>query len=185
MKTIIMPGFLQEAFGESQSVVELVAVFGFGVLGVVALVLADPTTFSDVAFWREALAVVLIFDVLAGAVANLTRGTNDYYGARPSARWVFIAIHFHLPVAALLLGVDGWSAWIFWAYTIAAASIVNLLRGHPAQRFQGGLLLLVGLVAISVFGGLPPALAIVAQLFVFKVVYAFAVDHRPLERKVA
>jgi hypothetical protein len=125
-------------------------------------------------WWRGALAAVLIFDVLAGAIANFTRGTNDFYAARPSLRWVFIAVHVHLPLVALLLGVDWWPSVAAWAYTIAAASAVNALGG---RGLVGGVALSMGLLLVMLLPFASTVVAATAAMFVLKVVFAFGVDH--------
>jgi hypothetical protein len=177
MQRFAVPGFLHEAFGETQTWIEFLATIAFGIGGAVVLVWLHPQPFGDVPLWRSAFAIVLIFDIFAGCVANFTRGTNDYYGARPGARWVFIAIHVHLPAVALLLGMDLGFAMAVWAYTIAAAAIVNALRGTAVQPFVGALLLASGLLLAPQILSTSLPMLVIAQLFMVKVLYAFAVDH--------
>ncbi|MGY6708790.1 MAG: hypothetical protein ACXIVF_10720 [Rhizobiaceae bacterium] len=176
MKSVAIPHFMHEALGESQSIASLTSVFGFGVLGTALLAFVGADLFHQLAWWRSLLALILIFDILAGCVANFTRGTNDYYRSRPRGRWIFVAIHVHLPLVALLLGADLMMALVVWAYTIAGAALVNLARFGKGQPVMGGLLLAFGLLAAPLLA-LSPMMLAVAQLFLLKVLYAFAVDH--------
>lgn len=178
MKPIKIPGLLREAFGESQTILELATIFGFGIAATASLAFLQPEAFSAVPSWRTALALLLIFDVASGCIANFTRSTNVYYAGRFGARWTFIAIHVHLPLVALLLGVDSVAALVIWAYTILGTALVNGLARSPFQPFLGGTLLAIGLFATPLMGLSLPIL-IVAQLFLLKVLYGFAVDHFP------
>ncbi len=170
------PSWLHDVLGEEPSAAEIAAILAFAIpAATVSLALARP----QVAPWRVALAWLLLADIAAGCVANFTRSTNDFYAARPRNRWLFIAVHVHLPVFAWLVGTPASSAWCVaaaWCFTIAAASIVNALAGRATQVFVGGLLLSIGLAAIAAM----PVTALVrvaAALFLTKVAYSFAVDH--------
>jgi GNAT superfamily N-acetyltransferase len=172
-------------FGESPSVREMVAVLAFGIVAAVWLTLGLRAEFPGLPWWRLTIAALVIADIASGCVANFTRSTNDFYAARPRHRWVFIAVHGHVLVLAAALGADLEVALVVWAYTVVAASVVNLLAGAPAQRFAAGLLLAVALVWIPQMKGLPAPLVVVDCLFVLKVVFAFAVDHRDGARVAA
>lgn len=179
MTRIRIPSFLHDVFGETQSRGAIALILGFGAIGTLALVSLDPWALSGVAWWRAALAVLIMFDVLAGAVANLTSGTSDHYAARPRARWVFIAVHVHLPLLTWLLGDDMFEAVALWLYTVAATAIVNRMGGSDLQRPVAGALFGLGAVLLILLGdALLPAVQAVAVLFMFKVIYAFGVDHR-------
>jgi len=148
---------------------------GFGVVVAAAMVAGLPA--SALPTWRLGLAALLAFDIGAGCVANFTRSTSDYYAARPSLRWVFLAVHVHVPALAWALGQSLTLAGAVWAFTIVSGSLVNLWAGRPTQRFVGGLLLACGCAGVPLVSAAPPSLVAVYLLFVLKVQYAFAVDH--------
>ncbi|MCV0408465.1 MAG: hypothetical protein K5872_19795 [Rhizobiaceae bacterium] len=177
MKTVKAPAFLHEVFGERPTMAEMAITLAFGISATAALVMLHPEAVADLPLWRSGLALLLIFDIFAGCAANFTWSTNQFYSARPAARWIFIAIHFHLPVAAVLLGEGVAGSLSVWGYTVVGAAIVNLLKERRAQPFAGGVLLAVGFVAIPLALQLPVYLIVVAQLFMLKVLYGFAVDH--------
>lgn len=179
MTRLRIPAFLHEIFGETQSRAEIALILGVGVLCTLAVIVLDPWAFNLMPFWRSALAALLAFDIFAGAVANLTRGTNDHYAQKPRARWLFIAVHLHLVAFAWLIGEGMFEAAAVWLYTVGAASIVNLLAGHPMQRLAGGALFGLGTAILLLLGAsMLPALQVLCVIFMFKVIYAFAVDHR-------
>lgn len=171
-----IPAPLHEVLGERQRPLAIVLV-ALAAVGVpVALGVAEPHLLTAVAPWRIVIAALLVADIAAGAIANLTEGTNDHYAARPAARWVFLAVHLHLPVVALLLDLPLVPALVIWAATIVSAVVVNLLRAHPEHRVVAGTLFLAVAVA-AVLQTADRALTVVGILFAFKVAYAFAVDH--------
>ncbi|MBN1236848.1 MAG: hypothetical protein JXB36_00030 [Gammaproteobacteria bacterium] len=178
---IRIPLPFHEAFGEKQSLLEIVLVLLFGIGGTAAMAVLQPDALSGLSTWRVVLALVLVFDVLAGCLANFTRGTNDYYSARPVARWIFIAVHVHLPLIALLLGTPLTPALIVWGYTIAGALLVNALRQNARQVFVAATLLGTGLLMVQ-FLRLDTFMTVVAALFLVKVQYGFAVDHSRTHR---
>ncbi len=174
MTLLAIPSPLHDVLGERQSRLAIALIAGAAAVAVLTVAPA----LAEVELWRGILAALLIADIAAGAVANLTSGTNDYYSARPRHRWVFIAVHIHLPLVALLLDLPLVPALLAWGATIVAAVIVNTLHGHLEQRVVAGTLLAAIVCALPLLPEQRPALLIVSALFAAKVAYSFAVDHR-------
>jgi hypothetical protein len=170
---------LHDVFGLQQTLPELAATVAFGIALPVALATRFPDLLTSVPSWRSALALILVLDIAAGCVANFTRSTNDFYAARPRNRWIFIAIHIHAIIVALLLSTDFAASLPVWSYTIAGAVVVNVLKSNPLQTFAGGFLLAAGLSWLALSPGLSPFMSIVFALFMLKVLFSFAVDHYP------
>lgn len=179
MKSIKIPRLLYEVLGEKQDALGIALIALVGCAGAASYaVLSSTGTASPIA---RIVAVVLAADLGAGAAANFTRGTSDYYARRPGLRWAFIAIHLHLPLMALLAGADIWPSIALWAFTIAAASIVNLAPKRRQAAIAGPLLAL-GLLAHGAIAWVSPAQRLAAVVFLVKVAYAFAVDHYAAEK---
>lgn len=174
MSPITIPSALHDVLGERQSRLAIVLIAA----GAIGAVLAVLPAITEVTAWRGILAALLVADIAAGAIANLTSGTNDYYATRPRHSWIFIAVHIHLPVVALLLGLPLLPALIAWGAVIAAAVIVTALVGHPEQRVVAGTLLIGIMCGLPLLPGQQPVLLIISALFAIKVAYSFAVDHR-------
>lgn len=179
MKPIRIPRVLHEVLGEEQGALEIALVALGGLAAAASFAAFAPIgTASTVA---GLLALLLAADLGAGSAANFTRGTSDYYAVRPKLRWVFIAIHLHLPAMALLMGVDLGPSAAVWAYTVGAASAVNVF----SLRWQialAGALVALGTMLIGLLAWDSPALRLAAGLFLLKVAYAFAVDHYAADR---
>ncbi|KKB77330.1 hypothetical protein VW29_18380 [Devosia limi DSM 17137] len=182
---IPIPHFLHDVFGTSQTPFQLAAIIAFGLAVPVALALQAPDLLASLPPWRLVLAGLIIADIAAGCVANLTRSTNDFYAVRPRNRWVFIAIHGHIVATALLLGADLMASIAIWAFTIAGAVIVNLLKRQQDQVFVAGLLLAIGLTGIALWPGMTQPMICIGALFMLKVLVHFAVDHSRDSRNVA
>ena len=179
MTMIPIPLVLHDVLGKQQTRSSLLLISA----AVAIALLAMAPALADIAPWRSVLAALLIVDIAAGAIANLTAGTNEHYATRSPSRWVFLAVHVHLPVLALLLGAPLTPALIAWAATIAGGVIVNLLAGRAVQRVAAGVVFGAILCVLPILPDQEPTLLIVSSLFAFKVVYAFAVDHRADSRK--
>lgn len=177
MKQIRIPSFLHDVFGEKQHLGTILAILLFGGLLTTALYWLFPELTDNVPVWRSALALVLIFDIFSGCIANFSASTSNFYAARRTNRIVFLAIHFHIVLVAFLLHTDIWYSIAVWAYTIIGAFIVNALIGRQSQRFVAGLLLSLGLGGIPLLPNIQPYMLIVGLLFMLKVLFSFAVDH--------
>lgn len=177
MKQLRIPSFLHDVFGERQSIGSIVTILLFGGLLTAAFCWRFPEFAAGLPAWRIILAVLLIFDIFSGCIANFTASTSNFYAVRSTNRLIFIAIHFHVVLVALLLDVDLWFSIGVWAYTIAGALVVNALIGKPSQRFIAGLLLSAGLGWIPMLPDMQPYMLMICLLFMLKVLYGFAVDH--------
>ena len=177
MKSLRIPSYLHEVLGERQSVASVLTITGFAALMTAALLLRYPALHEDVAVWRSVLALLLIYDICAGCIANFTASTNRYYAERPRLRLIFIAVHVHLVLVALLLGTSLSAALWAWGYTVVCAFVVNAAARGGRQVLTGGLLLAAGLGWMPMIYAAEPHMLIVSLLFMLKVVYSFGVDH--------
>lgn len=168
-----MPAPLHDVFGERQSPASL-ALIG---LAIPLAVLAVWPALVAIDLWRAVLAGILVADIAAGAVANLTRGTNDHYAASARRRIVFLAVHVHLPVVALLLGLPVLPTLVAWALTIIAGAIIVHPRVATLQRPASATAVIVILSVTMLFSDTTPTVLFITALFAIKVVLSFAVDH--------
>ena len=179
MKSVELPAWLHDVLGIRQSSAAI-ALIGVGALSAGGgLAVAAWPQLQRLPWFRSVPALILIFDIAAGAVANYSAGTNRFYATRPVNRWVFIAIHLHLPVVALLAGVETVPALAMWMWTIAGAFVVNAMNGREEQALVGGLVLVLGLTGTALLYTGPPWFMATSLLFLTKIAYGFAVDHFP------
>lgn len=177
MKQISIPSFLHDVFGEKQTVGSILTILLFGAFLTTLLCLVFPEFITNLPLWRSALALLLIFDIFSGCIANFTSSTSNFYVNRRKNRIIFIMIHFHNIIIALLLQIDLWSTVVVWAYTIVGAFIVNAFIKRDSQLFIAGFLLSLGLGVLPILEEMQPYMLTINSLFMLKVLFSFAVDH--------
>lgn len=179
-REVRVPAGLHEVLGKYQTRWQIALIAAAGV-AITTLTVVRAFTLNDFAglpWWRGALAILIVFDVAAGCVANLTPGTSNYYAARPRLRYLFYSVHIHLIALAALLGVGFWSAVAVTAYTVAASLFVNALPVRQSQLLLAGVTFVTGVsLQLTMLSGLPLVLRVTAVLFLFKLVLSFSVDH--------
>ncbi len=171
-----VPEFLHDVFGEKQSSLEVFASIVFALIGSLLIYNLFSLENPQISSWKIILGFILIADVLAGCIANFTKGTNNYYAKRAKNRLIFITIHIHIIVIALLLDAPGESSFLIWIYTIISAGIVNALKGKVIQGFIAANLLCWG-IFLLIYLSLPTWFLIVSLFFIMKVIFSFSVDH--------
>ena len=132
-----------------------------------------PDILHSLPLWRGILALLLIL-IFSAAVSPTSP-------ARPvispvKQRIVFIAIHVHILLVAVLLDTDMVYAVGIWAYTIAGAVIVNTLIGK-SSRFYRRLALVDRHWGTFLLSNIQPYMLLIGTLFMLKVLFSFAVDH--------
>jgi hypothetical protein len=178
MKTIKTPKFLHEVLGKESTSAELVMIFLTSILGTLGLFYFTNAEWNHFPFWKTLILFLLIFDVLAGFIANLTLSTNNYYKENPKLRVIFIAIHIQPLIFSFLLNNYFYICFIVWAYTLITALSINALQKHPAQRVLAGCFVMIGLIGLLLYSNpIPNLLLIALAFFHLKVTYSFAVDH--------
>lgn len=168
-----VPSVFHEVMGQRQTVGGITAI----IVAVIVFGLAWKSEFTRAMGWHYWLAALLAVDIVAGAVANFTRGTSDFYAHRPAFRWGFIAIHVHLPVIGWLMGWDMAPVFFVWLGTIACACVVNLTGNRPVV---GGFCLALGLTFLSK-SGIDGIQLCLSAMFFLKVTYSFAVNHYAIQ----
>ncbi|GAB3162876.1 hypothetical protein [Telluribacter humicola] len=173
-KTVKVPKALHELHGVEASAFDLLITYST-VLLVTALVLIEAGSYQLTAT-RFILLGALTMDLAGGVVSNFTKATNDYYSASPSKRYVFILLHVIQP--CLLWWVfpnEGVVIAAVAIYTIAAMTLINLVRTHEKQRVLAAFLLVGGLSMLFLLPGRSPMLTLLLALFEVKLILAFPV----------
>lgn len=176
MKYIEIPKYLYEVFGEKQSLIEITCTAIFALFGSFLIYFQFYRPIAHENSWLTVLGFILIADVLAGCIANFSRGTNKFYAERSKGRLLFIAIHIHILAIAWLLSAPFEYAFLIWAYTIISALVVNALKDSRIQLFISANLMCSGLLLLM-FLPLPTWFLITSTFFLIKVMFSFAVDH--------
>ena len=178
MKTIKIPIFLYEVLGKESTLAELLMIFLTSTLGTFGLFYFTSTEWNQLPLWKTILLFLLIFDIFAGFIANLTLSTNNYYKENQKLRLVFIAIHIQPLIFSFLLNDYFYICLIVWIYTLITVLSISALQKYPAQRVLAGCFVMIGLISLLLYSNpLPNLLLVSLTFFHLKVTYSFAVDH--------
>jgi hypothetical protein len=169
-------GPLRLLHGESAPLFVILLVYVVGIVfGALAVAFAY-TRVDELPLWKAAILFVLAADVSGGAVACFSGGTDAYYGSRPQLRWGFIFIHVIEPGLLYLLFDGRLAYWIFlYAFTVAAASLVNVLTGRARQLGAAAALVVIGIMILQPIGMSTPFLAWFGPVYMVKLILGFAV----------
>lgn len=175
---IKVPKFFHDILGEETHgyAIGLIAVTTALIMG--CLMLLDGEMFVASGTIAGIIAFILLSDIIAGTVANFTKGTNNFYAKRALNRWIFIAIHVQPVIISWLLDFNMTHAITIWLYTILAASVVNICSGKSYQREVAGTLMALGIfLSVVLYEGVSMVALTMGIFFSIKVIYSFAVDH--------
>ncbi|MDA7027979.1 hypothetical protein PJ311_15505 [Bacillus sp. CLL-7-23] len=177
MKTLKVPAILHEFFGKKIFLLDLclTLLFGIGMSALILIVTHSQWLGLDV--WKRVLLAILAFDITGGVLANFTSSTNQHYQQNARARLIFISIHLQPVALGILFFPYIWVCFSVWGYTITAALLINHLVKHPGQRTIAAFLATSGICILLLSHLLPTLLSCLLCLYMFKVVFAFAVDH--------
>lgn len=176
---IIIPKYLHELFGEEQINSELIITLVFLGVSFLSIIIGTREEWIGLQWYRTVLLFILMLDILGGVAANLSAGTNNYYRENSKRRWIFIAIHIQPFFFAWILQSSFKVALMVWLYTIGASTIINLLHKKECQRILAGSFLGFGLLAFFLLSfDLPIVITIIYTLYMFKLIFGFAVDHQ-------
>ena len=173
-----MPKFFHDILGEESHVISLFLIAGVTAVIMGWLALTEGDVFIQNGFIKGGIGFLLLMDIIAGTIANFTKGTNDYYAARSANRWVFIAVHIQPILIAWLLGFQLQSTALIWGFTIMSVSLVNVLKGTRHQRVVAGTLMSLGIcLSLILYKDSSMIILLMSVFFVIKVIYSFGVDH--------
>jgi hypothetical protein len=175
-----IPGFLRPIHGEIATALDVLLVYVVGaVFGVLALVFAY-TRVESLPLWKAAILFVLAADVSGGSMACFSTGMGAYYESRPGLRWGFIFIHFIEPGLLYILFDGRLAYWLFlYAYTVAAASLVNIIPGRSRREATAVALVVIGIVILLPVGLSTPFLAWFGPVYMLKLILGFGVRRTP------
>lgn len=178
MKSVKVPAFFQELFGKRIALLDLWVTLLFCVGMTILLLTITYSELQNLAIWQVIILTVLTVDITGGVIANFSFSTNLYYKSNARARFVFIIIHVQPMVFAWLFEKHYGVSLTVWAYTVVCALIVNALVEHPSQRTIAAFLAVSGVSMLLLFSeAVPTILLAVWSLYMFKVIFCFAVDH--------
>ncbi|MGM0689866.1 MAG: hypothetical protein ACQESO_09835 [Bacillota bacterium] len=177
-KKITVPKYLYELFGRETTVLEMLAIFATASVVTTILIGLDFAYFKEMGLIKSVILAILIFDITAGVIANLTEGTNDYYAQQAVKRNIFIIIHIQPLLFSWFLGNYLIESLFAWLYAVTASLLINSLVENPFQRTIAAASLVLGIAILLVINrGMPTFLLAMLVLYMIKLIYSFSVNH--------
>lgn len=177
-KKITVPKYLHELFGRETTLLEILAILASASAVTIILIGLDLAYFKEIGLIKSVILAILIFDITAGVIANLTAGTNDYYAQEAVKRKIFIVIHIQPLLFSWFLGNYLIESLFAWLYAVTTSLLINSLAENPFQRTIAGASLVVGLTILLVINReMPTFLLVTLILYMIKLIYSFSVNH--------
>ncbi len=171
-----VPKILHELFGRRTTKAEVTIVLVSCIILSSFLLFHTYSEWSGFTAWKKALLIIITLYITGGVAANVTKGTNTYYQASRTARLVFLGVHIQPLVLGWLFG-NLLLATAVWISTIASACIVTNIRGGGIQRTAGMASALTVAGILILLADPHFILNALLALYIFKLVFSFAVDH--------
>lgn len=172
-KAISIPKALAKLHGEQSTLADVVVTH---VVAYMITALIGWLAWRDgLAGWQVAVLAVLAVDIAGGVVANVTAGTDQYYGARPRLRKVFLGLHVVQPLVLWWLFPESYLVILATTVVTFGSSLaVELFAEPPLDRTWAAASFVVGCAVV--IGLQPPsaALTLLLLMYVAKLTFSFA-----------
>jgi len=172
---------LAELHGDNPTRSGLILIYSTGLVGTLAIVIFALLQEIDLSIWQWIALIIVAADVIAGAVANMTKSTNRYYREKSMrVSWGFLAVHIFHPALLAFTGLALWQDMlILYFYTSISGVIVLSQSEQNYQKPLAAGLVMTGIVLNSLIFQPEPLIAWFAPVYMFKLIAAFSVTHYP------
>lgn len=181
MNTVKVPAFLQTLLGKRLALLEVVLAVMFSTGMTTVILVFTFSEWKNFEIWQMIILMVITADHTIGIVANLLSSVNHHYLTNSKARLLFMILHLHPIVLALLYGNYYEISIAVWVYTILSTLLVKTITEHSSQRIVSVVSSVSGIILLLLlFHTIPAIFLVILSLHMFKMIFCFAVDH---ERK--
>lgn len=130
---------------------------------------------TQMAIWRSILFMLMAFDIIAGAIGNFTKSSQEWYKNKPKKRVIFYFEHLiHIGLLILAIGHTEYLLALL-AYTITAGLFVNYTNTLKQQEINAASTILLGIGIFSVAIPAPQLLVWLPAIFLIKLIMGFSV----------
>jgi hypothetical protein len=167
--------FSSEFLGESPTQKDKWTIFSvtFLLLGVIGYY--NSSELGALPLWKAMLFVLIVFDIIAGAVANFTKSSQEWYKNKPMKRIAFYFEHI-LHIVFLVLAVGHlWYCAGLLAFTIITGLFVNYTNTLKQQEINAASVTLIGVVLFYVVFPAPQILIWLPSIFLIKLIMGFSI----------
>ena len=172
-KPIAIPAALVKLHGEQSTLPDVIATHAVAYL--MAAFIGWLSWQEGLAGWQVGLLAVLGGDIAGGVVANVTAGTDRYYGARAQLRKVFLATHVIQPLVLWWLFPESYLVIAATAaVTLCSSLAVDLFADPPLDRTWAAAGMVVGCAVVIALQPPSAALILLLVLYVAKLTLCFS-----------
>ncbi len=171
----LFTSFSREFVGETPTQKDIITILGvtFALLGIIGYY--NLPELSDMPLWKAILFILVAFDILAGAIGNFTKSSQEWYKNKPKKRIMFYFEHLiHISILVLAVG-HAWYCFGLLAFTIIAGLFVNYTDTLKQQEINAASVILIGLVVFYVVFPAPQILVWLPSIFLLKLIMGFSV----------
>ncbi len=172
--------FSREFLGDNPTKNNILLIFTTAFLVMGAVSYFNYEQLSTLPIWKLILFLVMILDIVSGAVANYTRSTQLYYQAH-TKRITFLLLHFvHIGLIVLAVG-HIWYCLAVLGFTLAGAFIVNFTKILKQQEIIAAVIVNLGIILFYVVFPAPQILNWLPGILLMKLVFGFAINREKKE----
>ncbi|MBK6266086.1 hypothetical protein JKA74_13665 [Marivirga sp. S37H4] len=177
-KEINIPPFLHDIHGRKSNIFDLTLTYSGAIVALSSVLIIYVQSPLNVQWWKLLLLALVSADIGAGAVANFTKGTNQFYSGthKRKSRTVFILSHFIHP-AVFLFVIDGFSMFSAFlvVFVIGGTFLINSIGNKEKQAVVAAFLMVVGIGFLLIVKLTNPFLLWFFPLYMTKLFLAFAI----------
>ena len=164
-----------ELFGRETTTFDLLAIVisSFSFAGLTLILKRD----ANISIIKIITLTILALDIAGGAVANFTKGTNNYYNESLSKRYFFVFFHLIQPTILIWIFPNDFLLILRLSlFTLTSSIIVLKIKKHYTQRVVAVTLLLLSFVLSTLLNFSDLLTQLLMQLFSLKLILAFSVN---------
>ncbi|GAA6134468.1 hypothetical protein NBRC116188_12570 [Oceaniserpentilla sp. 4NH20-0058] len=173
--TNFLAEFSKEFLGETPTQKDKLTILSVTVVLLVVIVYYNSAELSDIALWKSVLFLIVALDIIAGAIANFTKSSQEWYKNKPKKRVIFYFEHvIHIGLLTLAVG-HTWYCFGLLVFTIVAGLFVNYTKTLKQQEVNAASVILIGIVVFYVVFPAPQILVWLPSIFLLKLIMGFSV----------
>lgn len=175
--------------GTNATIIEKTIAWSAGFIGVAIIGFYYWKSSFDWAIWQYAIATIIIYDVVGGAVANSLNSCKRFYHSPVRAiepiyvtfaknHLFFSIIHVHCLVISFVFPTATWFYGLFWYLFLQVSLVVNKIPLY-LQRPVSMLFVVTALLINSYLIDSPAGFEWLVPVLFIKIVYGHAVKEEP------
>lgn len=167
--------FSREFLGETPKKGDQVLVFAITFIVMAIIGYKNYSDLSGMPIWKPILYLIMVLDIVAGAIANFTKSSQEYYKNNTQKRVTFLLMHFiHIGLLILAIG-HLWYCLAVLIYTLIGSFIVNFTNKLKQQEINASVVVCLGVILFYVVFPAPQIIMWLPAILLVKLVFGFSI----------